>query len=171
MATAANVSPAKGPEPVDDTHLRSGKFWSVKRVILSATLLIVAVAGLSYWLFARQFEATDDAQVDGHFAQLSPRVSGTVVYVNPLVENDRYVTAGTALLRLDPRDYQADLDHARAILDTKQAEADAASLQVSITNATAFSHLHAVEAEEKAAVEAVAEAQAALEAAHTRVQQ
>ena len=75
------------------------------------------------------------------------------------------------LVRLDPRDYQADLDHARAILATKQAEADAAGLQVSITNATAFSHLHAVEAEEKAAVEAVAEAQAALEAAHTRVQQ
>ena len=171
MATVANVSPAKGPEPVDDTHLPSAKFWSVKRVILSAALLIVAVSGLSYWLYARQFEATDDAQVDGHFAQLSPRVSGTVVYVNPLVENDRYVTAGTVLLRLDPRDYQADLDHARAILDTKQAEADAAGLQVSITNATAFSHLHAVEAEEKAAVEAVGEAQAALEAAHTHVQQ
>ena len=171
MATLANVSPAKGPEPVDDTHLPSTKFWTVKRVILSAALLIVAVAGLSYWLYARQFEATDDAQVDGHFAQLSPRVSGTVVYVNPLVENDRSVPAGTVLLRLDPRDYQADLDHARAILDTRKAEADAADLQVSITNATAFSHLHAVEAEEKAAAEVVAEAQAALEAAHTRVQQ
>jgi membrane fusion protein (multidrug efflux system) len=129
------------------------------------------MAGLSWWLHARQFETTDDAQVDGHFAQLSVRVTGTVLYVNPLVENDRYVTAGTVLVRLDPRDYQADLDHARAILDTKQGEADAASLQVPITQAAAFSRLHVAEAEEKAAIEAVAEAEAGLDAAHKHVQQ
>ena len=104
---------------------------------------------LSWWLYAGQFETTDDAQVDGHFAQLSTRVSGTVVYVNPQVENDHYVTAGTVLVRLDPRDYQADLDHAQAILDTKVAEAHSAGLQVSITQATALGRLHVAEAEEK----------------------
>jgi membrane fusion protein (multidrug efflux system) len=109
--------------------------------------------------------------VDGHFAQLASRVSGTVLYVNPLVENDRYVSAGTVLVRLDPRDYQADLDHAHAILDTRQAEADSAGLQVPITEATAISRLHVAEAEEKAAVESVAEAEAALDAARKRVQQ
>ena len=126
---------------------------------------------LSWWLFARQFETTDDAQVDGHFAQLSARVTGTVLYVNPMVENDRLLTAGTELVRLDPRDYQADLDHAHATLDTKQAEADAAGLQVPITQATALSRLHVAEAEEKAAVETVAEAEAASDAARKRVQQ
>jgi len=159
MSTAAKVNnPSKA-------------FWSSKRIILAAALFIAAASGLLYWLYARQFETTDDAQVNGHFAQLSTRVSGTVLYVDPQVENNHYVTAGTALVRLDTRDYEADLDHARAILGTKEAEAHSAGLQVSITQAAAFSRLHVAEAEEKAAVEGVAEAEAELEAAHKRVQQ
>jgi membrane fusion protein (multidrug efflux system) len=171
MATAVNVAPAKGPELLDQSNHPSSRFWSIKRIILAAALLVAAAGGLSWWLHTRQFETTDDAQVDGHFAQLSTRVSGTVLYVNPQVENDRYVTAGTVLARLDPRDYQADLDHARAILDTKQAEAHSAGIQVSITQATALSRLHVAEAGEKAAVETVAEAEAVLDAAHKRVHQ
>jgi membrane fusion protein (multidrug efflux system) len=171
MATTANASPANGPELVEQTKVPPRSFWSLKRIILAAAILIAALGGFSWWIYVRQFETTDDAQVDGHFAQLSPRVSGTVLYVNPLVENDRYVTAGTVLVQLDPRDYQADLDHARAILDTKKAEAEAAGFQISITDATAYSRLHVAEAEEKAAVEAVAESEAALDAAHRRVQE
>src|SRR6185437_617853 len=159
MTTATNV------------NIPSKAFWSSKLIILAAALFIAAASGLLYWLYARQFETTDDAQVDGHFAQLSTRVSGTVLYVDPQVENNHYVTAGTALVRLDTRDYEADLDHARAILGTKEAEAHSAGLQVSITQAAAFSRLHVAEAEEKAAIEGVAEAEAELEAAHKRVQQ
>jgi membrane fusion protein (multidrug efflux system) len=171
MATAVNVAPAKGPELLDQSDYPSSRFWSTKRIILAAALVVAAAGSLSWWLHARQFEATDDAQVDGHFAQLSTRVSGTVLYVNPQVENDRYVTAGTVLARLDPRDYEADLAHARAVLDTKQAEAHSAGIQVSITQATALSRLHVAEAGEKAAVETVAEAEAVLDAAHKRVHQ
>lgn len=171
MATTANASPVKSTELPDQPDPLVRRFWNVKRIILATAVLVAAAAGLSWWLYARQFETTDDAQVDGHFAQLSTRVSGTVLYVNPLVENDRYVTAGTVVVRLDPRDYQADLDHARAILDTRQGEADAAGLHVPITQATAFSRLRVAEAEEKAAIETVAEAEAALDAAHKRVQQ
>lgn len=171
MATAINVAPAKGPELLDDANLGFKRFWNFKRIMLATALLVAAASGLSWWLYARQFETTDDAQVDGHFAQLSTRVSGTVLYVNPQVENDHYVTAGTILVRLDPRDYEADLAHARAVLATKEAEAHSAGLQVSITRATAFSRLHVVEAEEKAAEESVAEAEAALDGAHRRVQQ
>ena len=171
MATAVNVAPAKGPELVDEAGFPSRRLWSTKQIILALALLVAAVSGLSWWVYARQFETTDDAQVDGHFAQLSTRVSGTVQYVNPLVENDRYVTAGTVLARLDPRDYEADLDHARAILDTKEAESRSAGLQVLITQASALSRLHVAEAEEKAARESVAEAEAVLDAAHRRVHQ
>ena len=171
MATTVNASPVKGAETINETPSPGRILWNRKRIILAAGILAATATALSWWLFARQFETTDDAQVDGHFAQLSARVTGTVLYVNPLVENDHYVSAGTELVRLDPRDYQADLDHARATLDTKQAEADAAGLQVPITQATAISRLHVAEAEEKAAVETVAEAEAALDAARKRVQQ
>jgi membrane fusion protein, multidrug efflux system len=171
MATAVNVRSAKGPELLDEVELSVRSFWSLKRILLAAALLVAAASGLSWWLYARQFESTDDAQVDGHFAQLSTRVAGTVAYVNPNVENDHFVSAGSVLMRLDPRDYQADFDHARAILDTKEAEAHSADLQVGITQATALSRLHVAEAEEKASVETVAEAEAALDAVQKRVQQ
>ena len=171
MATAVNVAREQDPELLDELDLPRNSFWSPKRIILALALLVAVAVGASWWLYARQFETTDDAQVDGHFAQLSTRVSGTVLYVNPQVENDYYVTAGTVLVRLDPRDYQADFDHAHAVLDTKEAEAHSAGLQVSITQATALSRLHVAEAEEKAAVETVAEAEADLDAVRRRVQQ
>lgn len=171
MATVVNARQEPVPESTGDDFVPTKRSWSLKKILVVVTLVIVAVAGLGWWLYARQFETTDDAQVDGHFAQLSSRVSGTVLYVNPLVENDRYVTAGTMLATLDPRDYQADLDHARAILATKGAEARSAGLQVTITQATAFSQLQEAEAKTQAARESVAAAQAELRAAQERVQQ
>jgi membrane fusion protein (multidrug efflux system) len=130
-----------------------------------------AIGSLGYWLHARHFESTDDAQVDGHFAQLSTRITGTVTYVNPLVENDRFVPAGTLLLELDPSDYEAELEHARATLETKEGRLNAAQLQIPITDASAFSQLHLAEAARQEATASVAAAEADLTAAQHRVQQ
>jgi len=65
--------------------------------------------------YARRFESTDDAQIEGHINLLSSRVSGTVLYVNPKAENNQYVEAGTLLVELDSSDYQTALEHAGAI--------------------------------------------------------
>ena len=94
-----------------------------------------------------------------------------MTYVNPLVENDRFVPAGTLLLELDPRDYEAELEHAKATLETKQARLHAAQLQVPITDASAFSQLHFAEAARQEAIANVAAAEADLTAAQHRVQQ
>src|SRR5260370_2997835 len=96
--------------------------------LLFVVLAVLLVAGLCYWLYARHYESTDDAQVDGHFAQLNTRITGTVTYVNPLVENDRYVTAGTLLLALYPPDSPTALPHTKAIKQPKAAFGSAASL-------------------------------------------
>ena len=66
------------------------------------------------------YESTDDAQIEGHLDSVSSRISGTVTYINPKVENNHFVEAGTLLMELDPRDYEADLEHAKANLDTTQ---------------------------------------------------
>ena len=171
MATAVNARPEPIPESGADDFVPTKRLWSLKKILVVAALAVAVVAALVWWLYTHQFETTDDAQVDGHFAQLSSRVSGTVLYVNPLVENDRYVTAGTVLATLDPRDYQADLDHARAILATKEADAHAAGVQVTITQTTAFSQLQQAEARKQAASEGVAAAEAELQSAEERVQQ
>jgi membrane fusion protein (multidrug efflux system) len=49
--------------------------------LLAAT---IAVAGASlWWVRSQDYESTDDAQIEGHLDQVSSRISGTVVYINP----------------------------------------------------------------------------------------
>ena len=134
-------------------------------------LVFAAMAGFSWWLHARHFESTDDAQIDGHINVVSSRISGTVLYVNPRIENNQYVEAGTLLLELDPSDYQAALEHARADLATREATARSAGVNVPITNANAFSQLRLAEAAHEEAIAAVDSEEANLAAARHKVQQ
>jgi len=134
-------------------------------VVLAATIAV------SWWLYARRFESTDDAQIDGHLNVIGSRISGTVLYVNPLVENNQYVQAGTLLVELDPSDYQAALEHARADLVTREATARSAGINVPITNTSAFSQLRLAEAARDEAIAAADSEQANLVAAQHKVQQ
>jgi membrane fusion protein (multidrug efflux system) len=139
-----------------------------------AGLLILAVgvaAAARWWIDSEGYESTDDAQIEGHLDSVSPRISGTVTYINPKVENNRFVEAGTLLLELDPRDYEANLEHAKADLDTRTAEAHSAQVAVPIVNANAFGQLHAAEAAKDEAAAAVDAEQANLNAAQHKLQQ
>ena len=141
------------------------------RWLALVAMLVVAAGGTAYWLQSRGFETTDDAQVDGHFDSISSRISGTVVYVNPKAENNQFVEAGTLLIELDPSDYEAELDHAKADLDTRRAEEVSARVNVPIVDASAFNRLRASEAAVHEAMSAVNEAEANLAAAQHRLQQ
>ena len=143
----------------------------IARGIGAIVLVSAAVAGTTFWLDSRHFESTDDAQVDGHFAALSTRIDGTVVWVDPNAENDHSVKAGDLLLQLDPRDFQVVLERAKANLKVRQSEARGASLEVPITDAAAFSQLHATEAARLEAIEAVQTADADLAGARHRLEQ
>ncbi len=134
---------------------------SLKKIIRRwAPIVLPLFAGailFGWWLHARHFETTDDAQIDGHLNTVSARINGTVKYVNPKVENNQYVEAGTLLVELDPNDYQAALDQAKADLTTREAQARSAGVNVPITETNAFSGLRLAEAareEAKAGVEA-----------------
>src|SRR6266581_1629987 len=142
-----------------------------RRTLALLATALTAVAGISWWLHARHFESTDDAQIDGHINVVSSRISGTVLYVNPQAENNQYVQADTLLLELDPNDYQAALEHAESDLATKEGEARSAGVNVPITNASAFSQLRLAEAGRDEAVAAVDSEEANLAAAQHRVKQ
>ena len=142
-----------------------------RRLALIGAIAVLAIAAFAWWLYSRHFETTDDAQVDGHFNAISTRISGTVVYINPDIENDHYVKAGTLLLELDPRDYEAELEHARADLETKEAEADSAAVNVPITDTNAYSQLRLAEAARLEATSSVDAEQANLSAAQHKVEQ
>jgi len=89
---------------------------------LGGSVLAVAVLGYGiYWASTgRYLEETDDAYVRADWITISPKVSGYVAEV--LVEDNQRVAAGTPLVRIQDRDYQAHLQQARA----QQAEARAA---------------------------------------------
>ena len=142
-----------------------------RRTLLAVAIVLAAITLLSWWLYARRFETTDDAQIDGHFNVVSSRVSGTVLYVNPHVENNQYVEAGTLLMELDPTDYQAVLDHARADLTTREAGAHSAEVNVPITDANAFSQLNLAEAALQEALATMQSEEANLAATQHKVQQ
>jgi membrane fusion protein, multidrug efflux system len=171
MSTATIAKERTNSAATETDQSMPAKRRSYKKWMVLGILAVATIATLIYWLHARHYETTDDAQVDGHFVALSTRVNGTVTYVNPLAENDRNVTAGTLLLELDPRDYEAELEHATANLETKVAQAHAAQLQVPISGATAYSQLHLAEAARQESLEDVAAARADLDAAEHRVQQ
>ncbi len=139
-------------------------------VLLFAAALAVAAA-TSWWLNSRNYESTDDAQIEGHLDLVSPRISGTVSYINPRVENNQFVEVGTLLLELDPRDYEAELDHAKADLDTRSAEARSATVNVPIANAISFGGLHSAEAAKEQAMAGVEAEQANRDATQHKLQQ
>jgi membrane fusion protein, multidrug efflux system len=134
-------------------------------------LSVATVAVFLWWLHARHFESTDDAQIDGHINVVSSRISGTVLYVNQQAENNQYVQAGTLLVALDPNDYQAALEHAKSDLVTKEGEARSAGVNVPITNASAFSRLRLAQAALDEADAALESEEANLAAAQHRVKQ
>ena len=143
----------------------------LSRWLILPAVLALAAAGIGLWLQSRGFESTDDAQVDGHFHSVSPRISGTVTYVNPKAENNQFVEAGTLLVELDPRDYEAELDHAKADLDTQRAEVLSAQENVPIVDASAFNRERASEAAVQEATASVSESEEDLAAAQHRLRQ
>src|SRR5438132_14406951 len=126
------------------------------RLRVGLGLAVVAVAALLWWLHARKFEDTDDAQLDGYITAVSPRVTGTVSRV--LVEDNQTVKQGDLLVELDTADLEVALAQARAAV--AQAEAGVAAEQP-VVSITATSNRATVQSAE----DEVANAEAELEAA------
>jgi membrane fusion protein (multidrug efflux system) len=99
---------------------------SARRLAIAALLLLGAAAaawyGRYWWTAGRFIESTDDAYVGGNVTAISPHVEGFVAQI--FVQDNQYVGAGQLLIRLDPRDFQAALDHARAVFSERQAAVD-----------------------------------------------
>src|SRR5205085_2241702 len=125
-------------EPLAEEHEHPKKRPIYKRpamlVAAAIIVLVVLVFGGRYWLYARSHETTDDAFIDGHIVQISPKVSGYVTQV--YVTDNRQVNAGDLLAELDARDLQAKVDQAKAALNAGQAQQKQARTQVTLTRAS-----------------------------------
>jgi membrane fusion protein (multidrug efflux system) len=102
-----------------------------KRSIGLVVVLVLAAVGTGYYLHGRNFEDTDDAQIDGNITSLGPRVSGTVIATH-VVENQT-VAVGDVLLEIDPADLAVAVVQAKAAVAQAQAQLQAEDPSVSIT--------------------------------------
>jgi membrane fusion protein, multidrug efflux system len=103
-------------------------------LILLVVIAALAVGGFFLWNYFSSYEATDDAQIDGHINSISSRISGTVTAV--YVEDNQSVQAGQLLVDLDPRDYAVELALAKASLGTALRQVSAQNPNVPITSIT-----------------------------------
>jgi membrane fusion protein (multidrug efflux system) len=126
-------------EPVNDqpdAEVARRPFYKRRSVtiIAAVVLLLGTIFGIRYWLYARSHESTDDAFIDGHIIQLSPKVSGYVAKI--YVADNQQVKEGDLIAELDARDYEVKLQQAKAALDAGLAKENEAKTNVSLTRAT-----------------------------------
>lgn len=95
-------------------------------LILGGAALVIVLGGLFFYYHNR--ESTDDAQVDGHITPIASKVYGRVASV--LIDDNQQVKAGQKLVLIDPRDYQAAVDQAKAALALAESEAESAGVDV-----------------------------------------
>jgi len=112
-----------GPDSLVSSKLRL-------RLIAGGAILLAALLGL--YLYFHNRESTDDAQVDGHITPIAAKIYGRVAKV--MVKDNQPVKAGQVLVQLDPADYQAALDQAKAALALAEGEARSAGVDVPRTS-------------------------------------
>lgn len=126
LENAARVKPAPQEIFLDEPPkgLKNPKVRNL--LVIGGVVLLTAVIALLVYYHNR--ETTDDAQVDGHITPIASKIYGRVAEV--LVRDNEPVKAGQVLARIDPRDYQASVDQAKAAVAL--AESDAASAGVDV---------------------------------------
>src|SRR5260370_5101495 len=126
-------------EPLNDEpheHPRKRPVYKRPAFLIGAVVLlvIVAIVGLRSWPYARSHESTDDAFIDGHIIQISPKASGYISKV--YVRDNQNVNAGDLVAEIDPRDYEAKVAQAKAALNGGLAQQKQAQTRVRLRGAT-----------------------------------
>ena len=142
------------PETEERPAVAEPEKKSAVRIVLAVLLVAAVAAGLWAYFHYRNRVSTDDAEVDGHISAIAPRISGNVIDV--LVNDNQPVKAGEVLIRIDPRDYQARVDQAKAALAEAESRLAGAQVGVPMTDLTTESGATAASA-------ALADAQAELD--------
>lgn len=119
-------------EPPPDTPKRP-PYKNPRLIILFLLLFIGAIFGLRYYLHAREVESTDDAFIEAHVVQISPKVAGHVIDVE--VNDNQEVKQGDLLVAVDPRDFEVRLVQARAAEASARGRLQQAESQLPVARA------------------------------------
>jgi membrane fusion protein, multidrug efflux system len=164
LENAARVKPAPAQEILLDEPPTGLKSPKVRRLlVLGGLVLFAVVVGLLVYYHNR--ETTDDAQVDGHITPIASKIYGRVAEV--LVTDNQQVKAGQVLVKIDPRDYQASLDQAKAALALAESDAVSAGVDIPRTRENVASGTSNADAQLQGAVADLERAQVTYDQART----
>jgi membrane fusion protein, multidrug efflux system len=134
------------------TQRRSFRLIAKRLSAIAAVAGIIAAAswyGWSWWTVGRFMETTDDAYVGGEVTTIASKVPGFIDSI--AVTDNQEVKAGDLLVKLDDRDYRAQL---------ARAEANVAAQEAALTNREAARRLQTAVVEQASAEVAAAAAEA-----------
>jgi len=155
-ASLPELSKPEAPKPLASPKLRRG---------LAIAAAVVLLAALGLYLYFHNRESTDDAQVDGHITPVASKIYGRVAKV--LIDDNQQVKAGQVIVQIDPADYQAAVDQAKAAVALAEQEARSAGVDVPRTSETVVSTTDNADAQLAGAEADLARAQATHEQAQT----
>jgi membrane fusion protein, multidrug efflux system len=164
LENAANIKVAPVEPPKSEPAARPLASPNLRRGLMFAAVVLV-VAALALFLYFHNRESTDDAQVDGHITPIAAKVYGRVSKV--LIDDNQAVKAGQVLVQIDPADYQAAVDQAKAALALAEGEARSAGVDVPRTSETVASGTSSADAQLAGAQADLMRAQAMFDQAQT----
>ncbi len=102
--------------------------------IVGSIIGVLLIVGLSWWLYNRRFEKTDDAHIEGNISLISPQISSHVEKI--YVKENQLVKKGDLLIEFDAREAEANLAIANAQLKTAIAKRSKAIANFDLTRKT-----------------------------------
>lgn len=162
--------PAAARDAKKDQSSKTPFYKRARVMIIAAIVLLVGLTfGVRHFVYASAHETTDDAFIESHVVQISPKVTGHIARV--YVTDNQHVKKGDLLAEIDSRDYQARLAQAKATELAAQSKAQAASINVNVTSKTAGAGVEQASSSVQTAKSNVDNARAAVEAARGRFEQ
>jgi membrane fusion protein, multidrug efflux system len=163
LENAARVKPSPEELPIEELPKGLANPKVRRLAIIGGIVLIAVLAGL--FLYYHDRESTDDAQVDGHITPIASKIYGKVAQV--LIDDNQAVKAGQVLVKIDPRDYQAAVDQAKAALALAESDARSAGVDVPRTRENVESGTSSADAQLNGAEADLAGAQVTYDQART----
>ena len=94
LQQSSSPRPAEPAGKSNDPNEAGSNAEGRRRTLLFAAIIgcVILVGAVSFWLYSRTYESTDDAQVDGHLNGITARIDGDVKAVH--VEENQSVQGG-----------------------------------------------------------------------------
>ena len=166
--TQEKQSPSDPEQKKDESKPKpKGRRRLILLVGAGVVAVVAGVFGIRWWMYANTHQSTDDAYTTADVHPVSSRINGTVTEV--LVNDNQHVQADQLLVKLDPRDYQVQLQQAQAALEAAQRQANAAQSNINLASGNALGNTQQAQGNVGSARAAISTAIASVKASQAGV--